>query len=164
MAGWLERWAQRNRTIGRVRASALCRRDSAITTNWQAIGWWEARRIPFNLIVGGVGVLACLVDIIIVVASHFLFDSDFGVPNGFISLVVVLVYAVMANICFTGGWIAELIVRRAWPEEADRFATLSFSLGLVFSVFLTLTPGLMLIAFGGFALLGRVLRVALRGG
>jgi len=164
VVGWLERWAQRNRTISRVRASALCRRDAPITTNWQAIGWWEARRIPFNLIVGGIGVLTCLVDFIIVVASYFLFDSGFGLPNAILGLAVVLICGVMANLYFTGGWIAELIVRRAWPEEADRFATLSFSLGLVFSVFLTLAPALMLIALGGFALLGRVLHVAHRGG
>jgi hypothetical protein len=164
VVGWLERWAQRNRTISRVRASALCRRDAPITTNWQAIGWWEARRIPFNLIIGGVGVFTCVVDLIIATAAHFLFNSDFGIPNGFFALVVVLVYGVMANFCFTGGWIAELIVRQTWPQEADRFATLSFSLGLVFSVFLTLTPAVMLIALGGFALLGRVLGVAHRGG
>ena len=36
--------------------------------------------------------------------------------------------------------IAEIVVSKLWPQEADRFATLSFSLGLVFSVLLTLTP------------------------
>ena len=36
--------------------------------------------------------------------------------------------------------IAEIVVSKLWPQQADRFATLSFSLGLVFSVLLTLTP------------------------
>ncbi len=33
-----------------LRGSLLCRRDTPITSAWAAIGWWEARRIPFNLI------------------------------------------------------------------------------------------------------------------
>jgi hypothetical protein len=42
--------------------------------------------------------------------------------------------------CRAGGWLVQLIVRKIWPKEADRFSTLSLSLGLVFSVLLTLTP------------------------
>jgi hypothetical protein len=33
-----------------------------------------------------------------------------------------------------------------WPHEADRFAVLTFSTGLVFSVVLTLAPGILVAA------------------
>jgi len=51
-------------------------------------------------------------------------------------------------------------VRKLWPTEADRFATLSFSLGLIFSVALTLTPAIVVGAAGIFGLIGHLLRVS----
>ncbi|MGC2321862.1 MAG: hypothetical protein WA463_04445, partial [Terriglobales bacterium] len=125
---------------------------------WDAIGWWESRRIPFNLIVGSAGIVSCLVAGIVSLGSSFLFNSDFGLPDPpLFALFGIIIYGIMANICFTGGWLAELLVRKAWPQEADRFATLSFSLGLVFSVLLTLTPGLVIGVGGLIGLLGHVL-------
>jgi hypothetical protein len=46
--------------------------------------------------------------------------------------------------------------------EADRFATTSFSLGLIFSVLLTLTLGIFLGIAGIFALLGHLFGIALK--
>ncbi|MEO7193080.1 MAG: hypothetical protein ABI051_18695 [Vicinamibacterales bacterium] len=66
----------------------------------------------------------------------------------------IVLYAVMANVCYTGGWLAELVVRAAWPQQANRFATLTFSIGVVFSVLLTSAPGVLLAAGGVFGLIG----------
>jgi hypothetical protein len=150
--------------FARLRASDLCRRDIPITGAWETIGWWETRRIPYNLIVGATGIVSCIVVGIVAAGSYFLFDSDFGMPNPpLFAIFAVLLYGIAANICFTGGWLAELIVRKAWPSQADRFSTLSFSLGLIFSVLLTLTPAIVVGAAGAFALAGHLLRVAHRG-
>jgi hypothetical protein len=126
------------RRVGRV---PLFRRDAPITSARGAIGWWEARRVPFNLIVGSAGIITCIVIAIVGMGSYFFFNSDFGSPGSpLFAIFGVIIYGLLANFCYTCGWIAELVVRRAWPEEADRFATTSFSLGLFFSVLLTLTP------------------------
>lgn len=69
-------------------------------------------------------------------------------------------YGIAANVFFIGGWLAELIVRKIWPLEADRFATLSFFLGLIFSVALTLTPAIVVSAAGIFGLVGHLLGVS----
>ncbi len=160
MEGWLERWGQRHRALARLRASVLCRRDVPITSAWEAIGWWEARRAPFNLIVGCAGILSCVVVGVVGMGSYFLFESDFGLPGPpLFGLFAVIIYAIMANVCFTGGWIAELVVRKAWPQEADRFATLGLSLGLVFSVLLTLAPAVVIGVAGIFGLLGHLFGV-----
>src|SRR6267143_2542528 len=66
-------------------------------------------------------------------------------------------YGILANVCFTGGWVAELIVQRKWPEEANRFATTSFSLGLILSVLLTLTPAILVGVAGIFKLVSHFL-------
>jgi hypothetical protein len=41
----------------RLKGSLLCHREVPIDSPKNAIGWWEARRIPFNLIVGIAGTL-----------------------------------------------------------------------------------------------------------
>ena len=125
----------------------------------QVIGWWESRRIAFNLIVGGAGILSCMVCLIVGAASWVFFQSDFGLPDPPIfGVIAAIAYGVMANVCFTGGWILELIVRQVWPEESDQFATSSFALGLGFSVLLTLTPGILISAEGLFLLIRHFLR------
>ena len=144
--------------FARLKGSALCRRDNSITKARDMIGWWEARRIPFNLIVGSAGLLSIIVVGIVAAGSSLLFNSDFGLPDPpLFALFAVVIYGIMANVCFTGGWLVELVVRKIWPQEADRFATLSFSLGLVFSVLLTLTPGIVVGSAGLFKLLGHFL-------
>lgn len=51
-----------------------------------------------------------------------------------------VLYGIAANICFTGGWVSELVARRIWGERADSYGEISFCLGTVFSLFLTLFP------------------------
>ena len=141
----------------RLTRSPLCRRESPIGPTKDVIGWWETRRIPFNLIVGIAGIFSCIAACLVVFGSYFLGIGDFDVPDPpLFAIFGIIFYAIAANVCFTGGWVAELAVRKFWPHEADRFATLSFSLGLIFSVLLTLTPGLSLGIFGILALLGRL--------
>jgi hypothetical protein len=146
--------------LKRLTGSRICRREVPIDSAKDVIGWWEARRIPFNLIVGIAGLVSCIAAGVVVLGSYFLGIGDFDLPDppGFAVFAIIL-YGISANICFTGGWLAELAVRKIWPHQADVFATLSFSFGLVFSVLLTLTPGILLGTLGIFALLGRVVGI-----
>jgi len=145
----------------RLTGSLLCRREVPIGRSKDVIGWWEARRIPFNLIVGIAGVLSCIVAGVVVLGSYFLGNGDFDLPDPPLFAVFgIILYAIAANVCFTGGWLTEIVVRKIWPREADRFAITSFSLGLIFSVLLTLTPGILLGIAGIFALLGHLFGIA----
>ncbi len=88
-----------------------------------------------------------------------MFGSEFGMPDSpFLAISAVVMYAVLANICYTGGWMCELVVRRLWPEQADRFASQSYSTGLIFSVLLTLAPGIIAASAGIFLLVRHFLR------
>jgi hypothetical protein len=150
----------RHKAFERLRYSILCRRDVPISSAKDVIGWWESRRVPFNLIVGTAGILTTVIVGVVGLGSSLLFGSDFGLPDPPLFAVFgILIYAIMANVCYTGGWIAELIVRTTWPEEADRFATLSLSTGLAFSVSLTLAPGIVVGAGGVFGLIAQLSRV-----
>jgi hypothetical protein len=159
MSASLKDWIQRHPAFARLGSSTFWSRDVPVINAREAIGWWESRRIPFNLIVGSAGILSCIVVGVVGLGSEILFGSEFGLPNPpLFALIGVLIYGIMANVCFTGGWIAELVIRRIWPHEADRFASRSFSLGLIFSVLLTLTPAIVIGAGGIFGLLAHLFR------
>jgi heme/copper-type cytochrome/quinol oxidase subunit 4 len=109
---------------------------------------------------GSAGIFTCIVIAIVGMGSYFFFNIDFGLPGSpLVAMFGVIIYGVLANVCFTGGWVAELIVQRIWPEEANQFASTSFSLGLVFSVLLTLTPAVLIGVGGSFGLASHLLGV-----
>ena len=66
-------------------------------------------------------------------------EPPFPDPPLFVFAAVIL-YGVMANIFFTGGWITELLARRIWTQRAEAYGEISFSFGTLFSVLLTLLP------------------------
>jgi hypothetical protein len=67
--------------------------------------------------------------------------ESLGLPGSpLFGLIAVIGYAMGANVCFTGGWITEILVKKLWGEKAGAFGTISFSLGLLFSMLLTLMP------------------------
>jgi hypothetical protein len=144
--------------FGRVRGSLLCERNTPVVNAKQAIGWWEARRVPFNLIVGSAGVVSVAIVSVVSLGAYFLFNSDFGLPDPpLFAVISVMLYAVVVNICYTGGWIVELLIRSVWPEQADRFATLSLSLGLTLTILVTLLPGIVVGVAGIFGLAGHLI-------
>lgn len=138
-------------------ASPLFYRNGAATSSLEVIRWWESRRLPFNGIVGAAGIVSWLVSVIVGAVSATYFDSDYGLPGSpGLAIMGAFAYGIMANVFFTGGWIAELIVRRISPEKANRFAVRSFTIGLRFSVLLTLLPGIVIALGGIVALVGRL--------
>ncbi len=110
------------------------------------VGWWEARRVPYNIIVGAVG----LVSAALMVAVAFTCERRGGAPIGLpdsplFAIAGVLLYGIIANVCYTGGWITELLVARVWRVDTSRFGPIAFALGTGFSVFVTLVPAAVVV-------------------
>jgi hypothetical protein len=147
----------RQRALAMLRASWLFRRDTPLQNAREVIGWREARRIPYNLIVGCAGIVTCIAIVMLSIAASVLFGSEVEWPNPPIFAILgVIFYAVSANLCYTGGWITELILRKIAPHESDRVASLSFRLGLILSLLLTLSPAILIGSFGFFKLIHRL--------
>lgn len=116
--------------------------------------WWEARRVPYNIIVGVAG----LISSVVIVAVAFTCESWGGVPIGLrgasiglpdppaIAIVGVVLYGMLANVCYTGGWITEVLVARLWAIDTSRFGPIAFTLGTAFSVLLTLALAVLMVA------------------
>lgn len=102
-------------------------------TPWSLLGWWESRRLTYNLFVGGTG--------LVTLAAVTLFASlpprglDIGpLWRG------VIIYGVLANVGYSLGWLAELGMRALWGDEAPYAGPALFRQGLSFAVGLTLLP------------------------
>lgn len=134
-------------------------RDEAHPRVSGIIGWWEMRRLPYNLLVGAAGVITCALCLVTgLLCEHFL-DDPIGLPDPPIfAFFAIFAYGIMANICYTGGWMAELIVQKLWPTQGEAFGKISFFLGLIFSILLTLAPGVFVAVIGGVQLAGHFFR------
>lgn len=98
--------------------------------------WWESRRLIYNGIVGLTGLFTLLVIQLI----GFL-PPRVTAPIGWQPIVV---YAGLANLCYTFGWAIESVAQRVWGEKCPTIGPALFRQGLAFSVGLTLLPILLL--------------------
>lgn len=107
---------------------------------WSVGLWWEAWRIPYNLVL----LLGIVVSVTLFMAgilnSTTLAPGEdaveplalmFGVPFGII----------MANVCYCIGPVVEFVVNRIWAKGSGRLGLVLLILGMLFSLGLVLLPG-----------------------
>jgi hypothetical protein len=107
-------------------------------TPLSTVRWWESRRLTFNKAVGSAGLVT-------LAGMSFLFalpPYSSPMPLTFM-LFGVAVYGIAANVCYTLGWMIELLARAAWGRSAPDMGPLVFRQGVIFSVGLTLMPLLL---------------------
>ena len=100
---------------------------------WSVLKWWESRRVLFNVCVGTAGIATLgLVSLFASLPPH---PARFLPPAP-----AILIYAVMANVGYTLGAPADLLLRRWFGDRAAAAGPVLFRYGFVFSVGLTLLP------------------------
>lgn len=120
-------------------------RSEPIDRASDVIRWWESRRLFFNMVVGCTGIITC----ILLIVCAFMADSTVGEPIGLpdgplLGVFGVLLYGILANICYTGGWISELLVSAtSKAKSSTSFGLKVFRIGLIFSIFVTLCPAVI---------------------
>jgi hypothetical protein len=99
---------------------------------YEILLWWELRRIPFNMIVGTAGILSLalfgLFDSLPPVSPDFQ-DADIGLS--------VLVFGLLANVCYFFGWLCELITKSHFERRNKPPGPILLGIGLLFWVALT---------------------------
>lgn len=141
-------------TLAEWMANPLFLRDPGLEAPGQIIGWWEARRIPYNLIVGIAGIVSIAAVVLSVGVANAFLETPLQRPDPPLFFFAAL-YAVAANLGYTGSWVVELITGRFRGVRSGDLAVLSFRLGLVFSVLVTLLPAVFAGAFALHAILTR---------
>ncbi len=102
-------------------------------TTLSLLHWWESRRLFYNGIVGGTGLLtAGVVELFALLPPS---QPRMGVP-----LAGVLVWGIAANAFYSLGWAVEASMERVWKREAPLIGPVLFRQGVAFSVGLTLLP------------------------
>ncbi|HEY2585231.1 MAG TPA: hypothetical protein VGI81_05655 [Tepidisphaeraceae bacterium] len=100
-----------------------------------AILWWEARRIPVNLLVGVYGIPCLLISLAFIMQFHFLQSG-----GEVIALIAIFLTAVEFNVCYTLGWLVEAPVRVLFPKLTPKFSPRLLLIGLLVSVFVITLP------------------------
>jgi hypothetical protein len=81
----------------------------------------------------------------LIIATAWTCERIGGVPIGLpdppiLAVIGVIAFGITANVCYTGGWIVELLVAKLWRVESTRFGPIAFTLGTALSVLLALAP------------------------
>ena len=109
---------------------------------WDSIVWWEKRRILFNFVVLVAGLASGLV-IELIGARHVAPGEDVVEPV--VAMFGAFAYAVGANLCYSLGWITELLWSGGDTALTAARRPKIFRLGIIFSVVLTLLPGVFIV-------------------
>jgi hypothetical protein len=105
----------------------FARPDPAATPR-EVIGWWERRRLYYNLII--IAWAAILICVLIAVGKERISWSAIAS----ILVVYLLLFQLPANIFYTGGWIVDLIVKKALRLPSARFGPFALGLGIAASL------------------------------
>jgi hypothetical protein len=96
------------------------------------VGWWESRRLTYNVFVGSAG-LATLG----VIQLISWLPPQMSMHLGWQPIVA---YGVLANASYTLGWVLEAAAQRLWGDRVRPLGPPLFRQGVAFSVGLTLLP------------------------
>lgn len=106
--------------------------NEELGTRTEVIAWWETRRFRFNFYVGAVGA-ATWVLVLVAGSAAVKPGVDFEEPIAMIF--GPFIYGFLANLCYTFGWIVDVISFRRTPRIR------LYKAGVMFSVILTALPG-----------------------
>jgi len=101
------------------------------------IGWWEKRRLAYNVAVGSAGVISLGISALL----HALPPS---VP--FVSTFpwqAVVVFGAFANLFYFLGPVVEFTIEKLWGREVLPTGPVLYRMGLTFALGLTMIPTLM---------------------
>lgn len=107
-------------------------------TTRRVIGWWELRRLPFNVILGSIGFLALLLFTACIESAGVLQPGEDAVEP-----LALLIVPLVANAAYTGGWLLDAPLRRMRSSLSPSFTPQLFGLGLLFSLFVVSFPAIL---------------------
>ncbi len=107
---------------------------------WDAILWWEVRRVPYNLAVGFLGLISLGVSSWV---RSFFVDPGEEIFHPGLGLLGIVVYGVLANIFYTLGWATELLWSQNDTKATETVRPKVFRLFFIVSSLLTLSPAVL---------------------
>lgn len=99
------------------------------------VGWWEIRRIPYNILIGLFGLVCLLIFYLFIQSSgHLQVGEDAVEPTA------LFIAPILINFAYTAGWVIELISRGLFREQSRLIGPTLLKAGIVFSMFMVSLP------------------------
>ena len=81
--------------------------------------------------------------IVCAIVSEPIVGEAIGLPDGpLLGVFAIIAYGIAANVCYTLGWIVELVLSASSWKSGGSIGPRLFRIGVTFSVLLTLLPAL----------------------
>jgi hypothetical protein len=106
------------------------------------VGWWEARRIPFNMMIGAYGFACVCIFMWAITTSGQLEPGEDAVDA-----VAVMAAPIAVNLLYTLGWLVEVPARIVVPGLSARFGPCLLIVGIALAVALITLPAALWTAF-----------------
>ena len=110
-------------------------RPSAPLSRWGIIAWWEIRRVPYNLIVGAFGAISLSLFFVFIGLAHELKPGEDAIEP-----MVLFAAPIAVNICYTGGWIVELLLSIVRAKGSPPIGPVLLKVGVGFSIAVVFLP------------------------
>lgn len=107
---------------------------------YHSIAWWEARRIPFNFLIGLYGI-GCFIAFEWGMSAVLTHGEDAVEPMALIAAPFVI------NALYTLGWLLEVPCRWIRPSLSPRFGPLLLRTGILLGVILISIPAVIGVGF-----------------
>jgi hypothetical protein len=107
------------------------KKPSGPQTPGMIIQWWESRRLYYNVVI-----LAAIILISLIMSLPAAVQGGRGYIESAAGLVAIgfVVLQLPANVWYTGGWVADLLVKKGLRLTALGFGPWAQAIGIVFSI------------------------------
>jgi hypothetical protein len=112
---------------------------------WRTLGWWEVRRVPFNLIVGSYGILCLVVFVWGLSTSGRLQPGEDPIEP-----MALLAAPFVVNALYSLGWLVEIPLHLIAPSASQGIGPILLKLGFALGLGLISVPAAY---WGGFRVL-----------
>jgi len=106
----------------------------------EVIKWWEVRRLSYNVFMLCIGIISLLWFFTAINAAGLPPGEDAVEPLGL--FFGVPLFAIMANVCYTGGWMLELTIRQS-RQVSKQFGPKLLKFGMAFSFCIVSFPAII---------------------
>jgi hypothetical protein len=111
---------------------------------WRIILWWELRRIPYNIMVGILGI-PCFA----IFMFSILYAGNLSPGEDAVEPLATIFAPIALNIAYCAGAVAEITLHYLWRVRSSLTAPSLLKLGITFSILITIFPAVFwgLLAF-----------------
>lgn len=113
------------------------------------IKWWEVRRLYYNIVIFLTIALFCLILPVFVKPAGTSEEATYWASVRFHIIFSFLLLQIPANLWYTGGWVADLLIKKGLKWKSPGFGPWAQAIGIAFSLIFTFFMMIAMWAWNG---------------